>query len=128
MGRKMLHVVSGVVVGGVVIGLGEALGHAVFPAPPGIDPQHIKPGDIPASSMAMVLMSWALGAFAGGWVAGRLSGRSSAVRVGLVLMALGVANMVMIPSPLWFWAGGLIAFLPSALLGAKLSQPRSIGS
>jgi hypothetical protein len=123
--KKILGVVAGVIVGGVVVGLIEALGHQLFPLAPGVDVRNPKPGDIPLGAMLSVLVAWALGSLAGGWVAARFAGMVGAFVVGAMLMGGGVVNMLMIPSPLWFWLAGLLAFLPFAGLGARLARPRA---
>ena len=125
LGRKILSVIAGVVAGGIVVGLVEALGHTAFPIREGVDFQQLKPGDIPIPAMVAVLVAWALGSLVGGWVAARKAGMAPALSVGAILMAAGIVNMVTIPSPLWFWVGGLAVFLPFAYLGAKLAARRS---
>lgn len=127
--RSFLAVLVGVLAGGLVIAAVEALGHAAFPLPAGADPQHLQPGDVPLPAFVAVLVAWALGAFVGGWVAAAVATRTAAIVVGGILMLAGLANLVAIPSPLWFWVIGLLVFVPSALLGSRLAGPtrRSAG-
>jgi predicted MFS family arabinose efflux permease len=86
--------------------------------------------DVPAGALLLVLLARGVGTFAGGWLAARLAPRaplSHAMIVGLILLAAGVMNMVMLPHPLWFWFPGVALFLPAAYAGAKLAAPGRAG-
>ena len=79
--------------------------------------------DIPAGALWFVLLAWALGSFAGGWLATLLAkhrSRMHALIVGGVLLLAGVVNMLMLPHPTWFRIVGVLLFLPAACLGASL--------
>lgn len=127
MMRSVLAVLAGLVVAGAVITLLEAAGHFVFPPPAGMDPanpESLKSAmrDMPAGALWTVLIAWALGSLAGGWVAARIATRSyllHALIVGGIMLIGGIVNMAMIPHPLWFWVAGVIIFLPSAYAGAR---------
>lgn len=129
MMRSILAVLAGLVVAGVVMMLLEAAGHQVFPPPPGMDPadpESVKSAmpNISAGALWAVLIAWALGTLAGGWVAARIAVRSHllhALIVGGIMLIGGVVNMAMIPHPIWFWIVGVIIFLPSAYAGARLA-------
>jgi hypothetical protein len=103
--RGLAAVVLGLIAFVVVAGTGEAVGIGAF---------------------VSVLVSWALGAFAGGWVAARLA-PSKKIVFGLVIGAFGLVaaifNMLMIPHPAWVWVVGLAEFIPAAYLGARLALP-----
>ncbi|NYZ62649.1 hypothetical protein [Luteimonas deserti] len=78
----------------------------------------------PLGKLAWVLAGWLVAAFAGGWVAARLSRvhrRPAALAVG-ALIVLGVAiNVWLLPHPLWMILAGLAAPLPLAWLGGRLA-------
>ena len=40
--------------------------------------------------------------------------------LGVLFLAGGIVNMLLLPHPVWFWVLGVAVFLPSAYLGAKL--------
>jgi hypothetical protein len=115
---------AGLVVAFLCVWLIEALGHSIFPLPTGTDVT--DPADqarlmetMPFAAKAVVLIAWFVAALAGGWVGNRIAERAlPGWIVAILIIAAGVATMVMIPHPAWMWAGGII--LP--LLGAWLAQ------
>lgn len=131
MKRRIVATLAGFVVGGVVIAGIEWLGHRAFPLPPGIDPQDpvslaANAALIPAGSMATVVLAWFVGTLSAVAVAARLvpeARRGIAMVLGLLFLAAGVANLVMIPSPVWMWVGGMLAFPLGAAAGLRLVAP-----
>lgn len=133
MGRAILGVLAGLATMFIVIMCIEYVGHMVYPPPPGLDPMVTE--DLaaimaaqPAAAKAFVVVAWVVGAFAGGWVAAKISRtypRAAAVIVALVVMA-GVVGMILhLPGhPQWMAALGLLLPIPAALLGARLAGPR----
>jgi hypothetical protein len=134
--RKILAVVLGVVAGGIVIGVSEAIAHTIYPVPAGLDPS--KPEMIaeyirtaPLGALIAVLISWALGALVAGVVAtliARVADAKSALIAGGVLLLFSLINMFVIPHPVWFRIAGILLFLPLAGLGYVLVKPRSAAS
>ena len=117
--RTILGIFAGVVLAFVVLMGLEMAGHAVMPPPPGLDPA--DPEDlkqmVASASMAAkvwVVFAWFAAVVAGGWVARRLSRKAWAgwVIAGLIVLG-GVANIMMIPHPLWMQ----IAAVAAPLLG-----------
>ena len=120
--RTILGIVAGVVVAFVVLMGLEMAGHAAMPPPAGLDPadpEDLKQMVASASTAAKawVVFAWFAAAVAGGWVARRLSRASWAgwVIAGLIVVG-GIANIMMIPHPLWM----LIAAVAVPLLGGWL--------
>lgn len=70
-------------------------------------------------------LAHALGALAGAFVAALLAPNRSLVPpmvVGALFLAGGIANVIMLPSPMWFTLVDLfLAYLPTAWLGSKLA-------
>ncbi len=130
--RTVLAVVAGSVVAGVVVAIIESFGHVIYPPPPGLDPSDREAlraamENAPAGALVLVLIAWAGGTLAGGWVAARLAARSPLAHglvVGAILLGGGLFNMIMIPHPAWFSVAGLLVFLPAAYLGVRLARPR----
>jgi hypothetical protein len=82
----------------------------------------------PVGALAVVLLGCALGALAGGYVAGRLAGRSPLMHgivVGALLTLGGIANNLMLPPPAWFWVASLVVFVPCACFGAQIASSLS---
>ena len=46
--------------------------------------------------------------------------------VGALLMVSGIANMIMLPHPLWMWIFGLMIFIPFAYLGNRFLNKNKI--
>lgn len=135
MGRAILGVLAGLATMFVVIMGIEYLGHTLYPPPPGLDPMVTEDLSAimsaqPLAALAFVVLAWVVGAFAGGWVAARISRshpRTAAVIVALLVMAGVVAMIVQMPDhPRWMAALGLLLPIPAALLAAKLARPRSV--
>ena len=129
--RNVVGVFMGMIAGGTLVAMVEGLGHVLFPLPEGVNPTDIESlkanmDKIPLGSMLFVLLGWVLGSGAGSALAVWIS-RSSIVPgmiVGGLLMAGGIANMVMLPHPIWFSVAGFLVFLPSAWFGAQLVKQR----
>jgi hypothetical protein len=74
--------------------------------------------------MVLLLLSWAGGSLAGGFAASRISlQRWSAFAVAAFGTMAGVAANQQLPPPFWFWVLTFAAFLPPAMLGARLALP-----
>lgn len=127
--RMLMGVVAGIVVAFLCVFAVEFVAHGLYPPPTGLDASN--PADqarlmaaMPTAAKAMVLLAWFVGALAGAWTANRIAGRSLAGWiVALLVIAAGIATMVMIPHPAWMWAGGIA--LP--LLGAWIAERMSAG-
>lgn len=132
--RMALGIVAGIVVAFLCVFAVEWIGHAVYPPPAGLDIN--DPADqarlmeaMPAAAKAFVLVAWFVGALAGAWTANRIAGRSLAGWVvALLVVAAGVATMVMIPHPAWMWAGGILLPLIAGWIADRLSASRPAGT
>ena len=129
MARTLLAVLGGLLVMVLVVAGLEALGHALFPAPAGVDfndPEVLRTllDALPVGSLAMVVLGWALGTLAGAWVAARIARQfrlSAALAIGAVMTLLVAANVAMVPHPVWMTLAGLLLPLPLAFLGWRLA-------
>ena len=127
--RTVVAVILGVVSGTLAIALVERTGHQVYPPPEGLDIEDREAvaelvAAAPIGALLFVLAAWGIGAGVGGWISVRLGSpvpRGPFI-VGLVLLAFGVTNMLMIPHPTWFFIAGVLIFLPTALLGGRLAH------
>lgn len=136
MGRTILAVIAGLVVMWLTIFALEFVGHAMFPPPPGLNPQSQADlaaimAQAPTGAMAMLVVAWIAGAFTGGFTAAKISHnhkRGAAIAVALFVMA-GVCGMIfLVPDhPLWVSALGLILPVPAAMLAARLATGQTSG-
>lgn len=125
--KRILSIVLGLVTAVVVIMLVEGIGHKMFPVSP-IDmnnPEALKTfmENLPTGAIAMVLVAWAIGSFAGGVIASlidKVNAFRNSVVIGVVILILSIINLITIPSPIWMWAGAIILIIPSAIAGNKL--------
>jgi hypothetical protein len=130
MGRSILAVVLGLMLGMVTIFAWEMAGHAIYPPTPGFDPHdpsamHTIMAKMPTGAFMILVVGWFSGAAAGGWLAARLARHAPAVHaliVGAFFMAGAITIMLMIPHPLWVWVLGLLGFLPAAFAGAWIAR------
>lgn len=132
MGRTLLGMLAGVIVGMLTISAIHAIGHAVYPPPAGIDPGN--PDDLqawvaaaPTGALVFVLAAWLVGTFAGASVGARIAkhARAAAFLVALVVMAGVGAMIVKVPQhPQWLTALGFMLPLPIAWVAARLFGPR----
>jgi MFS family permease len=124
--RNILAVAAGALVAFCLIYLLESAGHLVHPLPAGVDPnnpdqlrEHIK--TLPAGAFALVLAAWLLATLVGGWVAARIGrNRNLALVVGALVLAGAVANMAMLPHPLWFVVVAVAGIVAASLLARCL--------
>jgi len=131
MGRKILAVVAGVILAGIVTYAVQAIGHKVYPPPEGLDMKNMEAmkayvSTLPTGALLFVLIAYVLGSFAGGWLATKIA-RTSQIHlpltVGGVQLFFGIINLTMIPHPMWFAIASVIVFLPAAYFGGKLGAP-----
>jgi hypothetical protein len=114
----------------VTVGVLEAVGHLIFPLPPGTDPYDPEQlraimDKIPPGAMIAVLMAWGAGSLVGGFTAAAIAGRAHVVHaliVGGLQFACSVITMLMIPHPLWFLLASIVIVVPSSWLGAKVAK------
>ncbi len=131
--RNVGAVAAGIVLGIVIVFSVETISSKIYPLPPGIDATNkdamrLYMPHIPRGALLLVLSGWILGTFLGAWTAARLARRAlQGVVVAVVLLAGGVANMMMIPHPPWFWVASILAFLIGGYAGSRLggAQPAS---
>ncbi|MDP1631355.1 MAG: hypothetical protein Q8L66_08040 [Caulobacter sp.] len=130
--RLGLGVVVGIVVGFAIVMGGEALGHRVFPPPGGVDftdPVAVKAmiAGMPVAALIMLVVGWAVAAFAASAVALLVSQRDR--RAGFiasgVVLAATVANLLMLPHPLWVSVTAVVGIGLAALAADRLLARRA---
>jgi hypothetical protein len=125
--RTVLAFIAGFVTFFVVVTLIQMASGMVFGAPPAdvmMQPQAMADfvANMPAGAYVLLLAGYALGSFAAGFVM-RVISRSESQLLALIIGAIGtfgwIANVAMIPHPLWLVIAGLFVYFPFALLGHK---------
>lgn len=125
--RKILSVLCGIVLGMLVIGLIESLGHRLFPVPQEISQTYENQdteallAQISPKMLLFVLLAYISGSFVGGFITVWI-GRSKELSLitGLVLTLGGAITVFMIPHPLWFILLSLAVYIPFSMLGGWL--------
>lgn len=127
--RNILAVISGLVVGSAVnMGI-IMISSSVIPPPEGVDNttmEGLKAGMhlFQQKHFLFPFLAHAIGSFAGALLAAIISVNRKmqlALVVGVFFLAGGIANILMLPSPMWFTIVDLVgAYIPMAFLGGKL--------
>lgn len=133
MGRSILAVIAGLIVGGLIVAGVEYIAQKIYPPPEGLDLTDMEvlrefAAGAPASARLVVLLAWFLGTFGGAWVAAYLARRAPmthALIVGTFFLVADTVNLVSIPSPLWMWIGGFIAPMLGAYLAGRMADGRA---
>ena len=128
--RNILSVVTGVIVGLVIIILGEGIVHAMNPLPSSIDfadPESFRGyiAEAPVSLHLGILGIYALSCFVGGLVTASIAQDKKITRamtLGGIFMGLGTFNLVSLGHPIWVVVCSFLAFLPFAYLGGFISM------
>ena len=135
--RLVLGVVAGLLVMYIAIAGVEYVSHSLYPPPPGLSPTNTADigavlAAMPPQGLALIVFAWGIGAFAGGYVAAKISRpwpRSAALVIGLFVL-IGVVGMILMAPghPTWMAILGLVLPVPMALLGARVARPRVLPS
>ncbi len=124
------------IIGGCILGSAINMGlimisSSIIPPPPGVDNTTME--GLKASMhlfepkhFIFPFLAHALGTLAGAFIAAKIAASHKlrfAIIIGLVFLAGGITNVVMLPSPLWFSILDLAgAYLPMAWLAWKLES------
>lgn len=130
MVRKILAVIAGLVVANVIIIVVQMVSGMIFGMP-----QNVSMSDtaamsdyisgLPATAFLLVAFGYALAYFAGGFIMRKISQWDSLV-LPMILGILGtigwIANLSMLPHPIWVAVLGFFCFIPFALLGHRAAK------
>ena len=136
MGKNIAAAVIGVVIAGILVWAVEAIGHMVYPPPPGLDfadadAMRSYVAALPVGPFLFVGAAWFIATFGGTFAACKIGNAKpmifAAVVGGLMLIATA-ANLIMIPHPVWFSILGVVGIIVAAWLGMTLGAgPASDG-
>ncbi len=127
--RNIAALIAGIITAFASIYLIEMLGHTIYPPPPDLDfsdPDAIRPyiATLPIIALLFPMFGWFIGAFAGSLVAnfcGDAKPYVYAAAVGGLVFAATVANLILIPHPLWFSITSLLGIIASAWLATRVA-------
>jgi len=130
MARRILSVIAGIAVGVIIVMVGDAATHFLFPPPPDLNIENkeqmiVFVKSIPNSVFLIMFSFWILSSFTGGFVAGKINKagwKRSSIVTGTILMAAAIINIVLLPHPVWMIIGVIILYIPAAWLGGKLAS------
>lgn len=128
--KNVLGILAGLISAFVVIFLVEKAGHSIFPVAENIDfgdKEALKKiiDTMPFGALITVIIAYAIGSFAGGFVCALISENSkvrNSVITGFILLIFGLINLFMIPHPVWFMILNVLVYLPFAYLGGKYGE------
>jgi hypothetical protein len=123
--RKILAVLTGLILAGVAVGVTETIGMELFPPAEGFNPSDPDLSLVPTMAVVSVAIAWLFGPTLGALAATRIAQTADpkpAAVIGVLFLTADVANLVMIPSPAWLWVVGIAAPLLGAALGFRLGR------
>ena len=108
----------------------EKVGHLIYPPPADLDfsdPEAIKPyiATMPFLALLFPMIAWVVATFVGSLVASKIGTANPLLFAGIVgglILAATIANLIMIPHPVWFSIVSLIAIAASAWIAAKVAS------
>jgi hypothetical protein len=127
--RYALAIVAGIVTAMLLVNIIEGIGHRAYPPPPGLDfadqeAMKVYIEALPMGALGYVLASWIIGTYGGGVVAGVIARTGSRLFpgiVGAVMLAAVIANLIMIPHPVWFALVGVFGTIVAAFMAGDTS-------
>ncbi len=130
MVKKIAAAVIGIVVAGGIVFAVESLGHTVYPLPADLDMNDpVEFGNyvesLPIGAFIFVAGAWVLGTLGGGLLACFIAGEKprvySSIVGGFILVAT-IANLIMIPHPLWFSISSLVAIAVTTYVTGNIAS------
>jgi len=127
MGRSILGVIVGLVLGVAIVWLVQVLGLRLYPLPPGVDPTDPDAiaaaiPSLPLASFLFVMASWFLGTWTGASTAVRIAGgpaRWPGYVVGAGILAGALSSLLTIPHPGWFSAASVVGIVLLTWLASR---------
>jgi len=134
--RSIASVVLGFIVASTVMMIVEFINGKVLYPELGIAAEGVTDREVlrelianaPIGALLVVILAWILGGIAGGFIAAWIAPSNKLLHAGILggLLTLGgIANNLMIPSPIWFWVVSLMVLIPATLFGGYLTFPRN---
>ena len=127
--RNAAAIVVGIVTAFGLIWLIELLGHTIYPPPADLDfsdTEAIRPyiATLPVIALLFPMFAWFIGTFAGSLVGCYIGEARPLLFVGVVgglVLAATIANLIVIPHPLWFSIISILGIVASAWLALQIA-------
>lgn len=131
--KNILAIIAGAILGSIInMGI-IMISSSIIPPPEGADVttmEGLKKSIhlFQPRNFIFPFLAHALGTLAGAFVAAKIAANNKmqiALIIGIIFMAGGITNVIMLPSPLWFSIVDLAgAYIPMAWIGGKLAMAR----
>lgn len=126
--RIILGVIAGIIAGSVCVWGVETVNHILHPYPAGMKTNDMEAfksyiENLPFLGKFMVIVGYALGALVSGFISTKIAknGRpTAAIICGLIFLSFTIYNMVVLPTPIWFWILGILVW-GLVLVGYRLA-------
>jgi hypothetical protein len=126
--RTLAAVFIGLLVAFVLVVAVELFGSVVHPLPEGfggtMEEMCLHVERFPQWVLAVVVPAWGVTALISAWIAQRIGNPSSALIVGLFLLAALVFNLSKLPYPMWFKIVNLLVIPAAIVAGSRVSIRR----
>jgi hypothetical protein len=129
--RVILGVVGGIIAGSLCIWGVETLNHILYPYPAGMKANDMEAfksyiENLPFLGKFMVIVGYAVGALVSGFISTKIAKNgkpTAAVICGLIFLSFTIYNMMVLPTPIWFWILGILVWT-LVLAGYRLASPK----
>lgn len=126
--RIILGAIVGIIAGSVCVWGVETINHILYPYPVGMKANDMEAfklyiEKLPFLGKFLVIVGYAFGALVSGFVATKISKNekpTAAIIGGLIFLSFTIYNMVVLPTPIWFWVLGILVW-GLVLVGYKLA-------
>ncbi|MDH3531462.1 MAG: hypothetical protein OEO82_00955 [Gammaproteobacteria bacterium] len=113
----------------------EMLGHSIYPPPAGLDfsdSDAMRPyiASLPIQALLFPMFAWFIGTFCGVLLARQLGTARPivfATVIGMLVLAGTIANLIMIPHPLWYAVIAVFGIIGSAWLATGVGAAKKWG-
>lgn len=128
--RVILGVVGGIIASSLCVWGVETLNHILYPYPAGMKANDMEAfksyiENLPFLGKFMVIVGYAVGALVSGFISTKIAKNgkpTAAVVCGLIFLSFTIYNMMVLPTPIWFWILGILVWT-LVLAGYRLASP-----
>jgi len=129
--RVVLGVIAGIITGSLCVWGVETVNHLLHPYPADMKANDIEAfksyiENLPFLGKFMVIVGYALGALVSGFISTKIAKNgkpTAAIICGLIFLSFTIYNMMVLPTPIWFWVLGILVW-GLVLAGYKLASTK----